>query len=153
MDPLTALHPLRLPAASPWPLAPGWWALIAASLLLTVLAWGYYRYRQRTALRRWALRHYQHLWQQYQQQPQHWLSEVNALLKRLLRHQGQAHLCCDLPALQQYVSAQWTDAQDDPSTPLAQALILGHYRLPEYSTPQLMQQLYPRVQQLIKRIT
>ena len=54
-DPLAALAPLREPAAIGWwPLAPGWWFLIAlAMLLLTVLGW--------LAWRRWRARAYRRL--------------------------------------------------------------------------------------------
>ncbi|MEH6584512.1 MAG: DUF4381 domain-containing protein [Halioglobus sp.] len=84
-DPLANLHPLRDPALVDWwPLAPGWWALIALLLLgLAALALLFYRRYQANAYRRQAS-------DQALALHQHWLSDsqsteylgaVNGLLK------------------------------------------------------------------------
>ena len=60
-DPLAALHPLRDPAAIGWwPLAPGWWLLIALAVVAGAIACYYLLKRYRTnAYRRMALRQLQ----------------------------------------------------------------------------------------------
>ena len=84
-DPLAALHPLRDPTAIGWwPLAPGWWVLIAVLiLLLLALAVFYYRRYRANAYRRQAA-------QQLEALHSHWLGcqdstsylrGINALLK------------------------------------------------------------------------
>ena len=57
-DPLAGLHPLRAPdAIGWWPLAPGWWVLIAvAAIGLVLLLRFWLRRRARAAARRHALR-------------------------------------------------------------------------------------------------
>ncbi|MBE9538936.1 MAG: DUF4381 domain-containing protein [Proteobacteria bacterium] len=56
-DPLAALHPLRDPGAiSWWPLAPGWWVLIALAVLaIAVLAYYLLKRYRANAYRRLAL--------------------------------------------------------------------------------------------------
>ena len=56
-DPLAALHPLRAPGAiSWWPLAPGWWVLIALALLaIAVLTYYLLKRYRANAYRRLAL--------------------------------------------------------------------------------------------------
>ena len=53
-DPLAGLHPLRAPdLISGWPLAPGWWLLLALIVLaIAVLGFIYYRRYQASAYRR-----------------------------------------------------------------------------------------------------
>lgn len=84
-DPLAQLHPLREPELIGWwPLAPGWWVLIA--LLLLVLAatayWLWRRY-QRRAYRRQAERQLAALLSTYQDDADSkaFVARVNSLLK------------------------------------------------------------------------
>jgi hypothetical protein len=90
-DPLAQLRDIHLPApVSAWPPAPGWW-LLAAILLITLAALGYWLWRRykKTAFRKTALAELQQL--SAIQQPQQCLAQLNALLKRvaLLCHQHQ----------------------------------------------------------------
>jgi len=86
-DPLAALKPLREPELIGWwPLAPGWWILIALLVLLIVfLIFKSVQYFRSTAYRRDALKELDTLHQQYQAaaDDQAFLNEVNVLLKRV----------------------------------------------------------------------
>ncbi|MEH6586379.1 MAG: DUF4381 domain-containing protein [Halioglobus sp.] len=84
-DPLAQLNPLREPAAIGWwPLAPGWWLLIALlSIVAGVLAWRLIARYRRNAYRRQAITELQAI-------RKHWesdgnnslcLTQTNALLK------------------------------------------------------------------------
>jgi hypothetical protein len=84
-DPLANLHPLREPAfIGWWPLAPGWWLLLALALicLATVVYFLVRRYRAR-AYRRRALAQLQQLQQAYQGDgdASTYIGRANALLK------------------------------------------------------------------------
>ena len=84
-DPLAALHPLRVPGTIGWwPLAPGWWALIAL-LLLLLCAIGYVIYRRyrANAYRRQAATQLQALHNKWlaSGNSQSFLGDMNALLK------------------------------------------------------------------------
>jgi hypothetical protein len=84
-DPLAALHPLREPGAIGWwPLAPGWWVLIAL-LLLLLCAIGYFIYRRyrANAYRRQAADQLQGLHNKWlaSGDSQIFLGGMNALLK------------------------------------------------------------------------
>ena len=86
-DPLANLHPLREPEMiNWWPLAPGWWILLAA-VIITLVGLAYWlikRYRE-NAYRRQALRQLQQLHSHYQSNgdDSDFASQVNALLKRV----------------------------------------------------------------------
>ncbi len=84
-DPLANLHPLRQPEAIGWwPLAPGWWILLALTILVAGLAVYLLRRRyKRNLYRRRALRQLQSLHSRYQADGNagDFLGEVNALLK------------------------------------------------------------------------
>ncbi len=84
-DPLANLHPLREPELIGWwPLAPGWWVLLALVVLLLIVAgwWLVKRYRA-NAYRRRALARLQQIYATYEQDGdgRRCLHEVNALLK------------------------------------------------------------------------
>ncbi|WP_028239314.1 DUF4381 domain-containing protein [Stutzerimonas azotifigens] len=98
MNPLDQLAPaIAPPAVSWWPPAPGWWVLAALALLLPLLAWLLYRRRGTRATaaapaesldpqRIAALNELAALPKPYGGQPaNHWLQQLNALLKRLCR--------------------------------------------------------------------
>jgi hypothetical protein len=84
-DPLAQLHPLREPALIGWwPLAPGWWLLLALALLLLAAgAWYLYRRHRRNAYRRLALRQLDSIQQQYakERNTQQAVHAINVLLK------------------------------------------------------------------------
>lgn len=89
-DPLAALAPLREPEAiSWWPLAPGWYALLALALVIVAAAlWLWWRHRQRNAYRRAALQNLRELEHQLtvDGNAQQYLAGVNRLLKRVAIH-------------------------------------------------------------------
>jgi hypothetical protein len=89
-DPLASLNPLREPAAIDWwPLAPGWWALLAIILLvLAALAWFLWRRYRANAYRRRALVQLQGIYTDFEQhRDQHrCLHQINALLKSVALH-------------------------------------------------------------------
>ncbi len=84
-DPLASLHPLREPELIGWwPLAAGWWILLAI-VLLALIAAGVYalkRYRA-NAYKRKALQQLELMWTLYQGNSDgaRFLSDTNALLK------------------------------------------------------------------------
>jgi hypothetical protein len=84
-DPLAQLHPLREPELIGWwPLAPGWWLLLALlSLALAGLAWYLLRRYRANAYRRQGLRQLAVIFSDYEasQDTQRCLQEVNVLLK------------------------------------------------------------------------
>ena len=84
-DPLANLQPLRAGEAIDWwPLAPGWWVLLAIAIaLLFALALHLRRRHQRNAYRRIALAQLQALHTAYtsEQNASDYLSRLNALLK------------------------------------------------------------------------
>jgi hypothetical protein len=84
-DPLAALHPLRSPELIGWwPLAPGWWVLIAL-VILAACALGFFIYRRyrANAYRRQALLQLQALHKQWETDADvsGYLGALNALLK------------------------------------------------------------------------
>lgn len=84
-DPLANLHPLRAPESIDWwPLAPGWWILLLAGILLvTTLAYLLRNRYRKNAYRRHALRQLQSLRTDYlaNSDTGRYLSQINALLK------------------------------------------------------------------------
>lgn len=84
-DPLANLEPLRQgELIGWWPLAPGWWMLLALVIaLLVVLAYYLHRRYKRNAYRRMALVQLQSLHAAYnaQHNASDYLSQLNALLK------------------------------------------------------------------------
>ncbi|MEH6609726.1 MAG: DUF4381 domain-containing protein [Halioglobus sp.] len=84
-DPLAALNPLREPELIGWwPLAPGWWLVIALLLMvLAVVAFLLWRRYQRRAYRRQALRQLESIALDFRQTDnQHaYLESINQLLK------------------------------------------------------------------------
>ena len=88
-DPLAALHPLREPAAIGWwPLAPGWWLLIAVAILaIGILCYYLARRYRANAYRRLALAQLQEIQVHYHDRTedeghlQKIAGETNSLLK------------------------------------------------------------------------
>ena len=84
-DPLANLQPLREPELIGWwPLAPGWWlVLLTATIAIASLAVWFYRYWQRNAYRRTALRQLEELKALHTggAAPVSYLRSINALLK------------------------------------------------------------------------
>ena len=100
------LHDLLIPPSAPppipwWPPAPGWWVLMALTLLLALsLPWLWVHWQRRSARR---LRAQDALRGISGSLPdQQWLTEINTLLKRLLKQRG------DLAATRLYGQA-WLD--------------------------------------------
>ena len=84
-DPLANLHPLREPELIGWwPLAPGWWLLLAIVLLcLATLVYILLRRYRANAYRRRALVQLQSLREQFSadEDSSHYITDINALLK------------------------------------------------------------------------
>jgi hypothetical protein len=84
-DPLANLHPLREPGVIGWwPLAPGWWVLLAIAILaLVALAWFLIRRYRANAYRRRALAQLAGIYTDFDRDGDsgHCLQQVNALLK------------------------------------------------------------------------
>jgi len=133
------LRPMQQPEIIGWwPLAPGWWVVIVASLLLLVLAFWFGRrwlqnYRQNP--RRWALIELKSIQQSFQQHQDKRLlaQECNALLKRyaltLFPRTDVAHLN----------GANWVDfLQQQAPTEGLSVLHSGPYQpQPDYDEQQL----------------
>jgi hypothetical protein len=87
---LANLHPLREPVPIDWwPLAPGWWLLIAIALLcLAALVYVLVKRYRANAYRRQGLAQLQTLRQQYlaQQDASQYVAQTNALLKSVALH-------------------------------------------------------------------
>lgn len=82
-DPLAQLRDIHLPeAVSAWPPAPGWWllAIVLTLLLLAALRWLRQHYQQKR-YRKLALLQLQEI-RSLQQQPEHYVQQLNQLLKR-----------------------------------------------------------------------
>ena len=81
MDPLAQLNDIQTPAGVDWwPLAWGWWAVIALALLIIVLtARAWYRHRQFTKAKREALA-------TFSAEPAQAAVNTNQLLKRVAKH-------------------------------------------------------------------
>lgn len=84
-DPLANLHPLRAPdPIGWWPLAPGWWMLLLAGIILAAtLAYLLRKRYRKNAYRRRALLQLQSLQRDYLAKSDAglYLSQINALLK------------------------------------------------------------------------
>ena len=82
-DPLAQLRDIHTPPAIEfWPLAPGWWFLIALILFtLACLCIVWQRHRQQTAYKRAALSQLQQI-QQQSQSDKDFLQAINSLLKQ-----------------------------------------------------------------------
>lgn len=89
VDPLAALRGLHLPEpVGFWPVAPGWWILVGATLLLVAgaVVW---RHRRRTSLARHALSEVERL-SRSETDPQRLATALSALLRRVaLRRFGR----------------------------------------------------------------
>lgn len=82
------IHPAAPPPVAWWPPAPGWWALMLLALLLGLsLPWLLYRLKLRGQRRKAARQALQSI--STELTDQQWLSEVNNLLKRLLKKRGE----------------------------------------------------------------
>ncbi|MCB1635440.1 MAG: DUF4381 domain-containing protein [Xanthomonadales bacterium] len=124
------LRPLQLPAEPGWfPPAPGWWLLALLTLLL--LSWLWWQWRRRQA-RRWQGGAPRRLLRQLRtdplrvQQPQRWLGELSALLRRAAL---QVDARC--AGLQGQAWAAWLDARlgrAEFATGAGQVLLAGPYQ-------------------------
>ncbi len=89
-DPLASLHPLREPLPIGWwPMAPGWWLLIAiAALCLGGLVYFLVKRYRANAYRRQALAQLRALRQQFlaQRDASQYVAQTNALLKSVALH-------------------------------------------------------------------
>lgn len=82
------IHPTSPPAVSWWPLAPGWWVLIGAAVVLCImLPLAARRLRRRGDRRSHAQQELQRISGQLADRD--WLTAHNSLIKRLLKAQGR----------------------------------------------------------------
>lgn len=95
VDPLTLpLRDIQLPApAAWWPPAPGWWLLCALAVLVPLVGFAWSAQRQRTALRRAALRELDGL-RAHAADPARFAAEASLLLRRvsLALDPGRRHI-------------------------------------------------------------
>ncbi|MCA1797080.1 MAG: DUF4381 domain-containing protein [Geobacteraceae bacterium] len=83
-DPLAGLRDIHIPdAVSWWPLAPGWWGLGAVMCMALVLVWLWRRKRRQRYYQRVALRHLEHLEEQFIAEPETLVRELSVLLRRV----------------------------------------------------------------------
>ena len=86
-DPLSSLHDIHLPPpVSWWPLAPGWWLVLIAILLVALLAWLYWQWlRNRKPWRAQALHELQRLETELQQgsDASAYVAQLSVLLRRV----------------------------------------------------------------------
>ncbi len=92
-DPLANLRDIHLPdAIGYWPLAPGWWLLMASMVVLAVIMFLAVRHYRRNAYRREAIRQLSNIHQQYLTASQGsarnnagrvYLQQINRLLKQV----------------------------------------------------------------------
>lgn len=82
-DPLAQLRDIHLPeAVSAWPPAPGWWLLaILLTLLLLTAVHKFKQHRQHKRYRKLALQQLDAM-HSLQEQPEHYVQQLNQLLKR-----------------------------------------------------------------------
>jgi hypothetical protein len=84
VDPLAELRDIHIPdSVSWWPPAPGWWVLGLALLITLVLVWFWRRRRRQRSWQRLALRHLEHLEEQYVSEPETLVPELSVILRRI----------------------------------------------------------------------
>lgn len=78
------LHDIHLPEPISffWPLAPGWWLLLAFVLLLILVSIWILRFRKRNAAKRFALRNLKKLETAFSNNPKKLVQEISTLLRR-----------------------------------------------------------------------
>ncbi len=78
------LHDIHLPEPISffWPLAPGWWLLLAFLLFFILVSIWIRRFRKRNAPKRFALRNLKKLEKTYSNNPKKLVQEVSTLLRR-----------------------------------------------------------------------
>lgn len=84
-NPLDELADIQLPeGVSWWPLAPGWWILIALAIIIATAIYCWRRHHQRNAYRQLALAELQQAYQNFQQQASTaiYLQKVSNILRR-----------------------------------------------------------------------
>lgn len=139
----TLMHPAAPPPIPWWPPAPGWWGLMAVLGLVAMLVpWLLMRWRRRSAIKLRAQQALRDI--PASLTDQQWLTEVNSLLKRLLKQRG------DLAATRlfgqawlDYLCAHYPRPQRQSLEPLA----AGLYR----QTPNLTDQQRRDLQRELRR--
>ncbi len=78
------LHDIHLPEPISffWPLAPGWWLLLAFVLFLILVSIWIRRFRKRNAAKRFALRNLNKIEKAFSNNPKKLVQEVSTLLRR-----------------------------------------------------------------------
>lgn len=79
--PLRDIH-LPEPISFLWPLAPGWWLLLACLVVLILVSIWILRVRRRNAPKRFALRNLKKLEKAYSDNPKRLVQELSTLLRR-----------------------------------------------------------------------
>ncbi len=153
-NPLDELADIHLPdGVSWWPLAPGWWILIALAVIAAAAIYYWRRHQQRNAYRHLAL---QELQQAYQDLQQHastsvYLQQLSNILRRTALSaystqfnasiKGDEWLCWLDAHLTKRLDAQSTTAQDSFAQGTGQALLVGPYQKAPQIDAAALQQL------------
>ena len=148
-DPLAALHPLRDPAAIGWwPLAPGWWLLIALAVIAIAIVCYYLLKRHRAnAYRRVALQQLQDIRSQLgsaaeadaDAEMQCAVADTNALLKSVALRVFPRHDIAALSGKAWLAFLNKSRQSESPDTAFSVGFANAAYRaqLPELDTEQL----------------
>lgn len=128
--PLADIH--LPPEPGYWPLAPGWWILIALALLLIIFSWFLYRRKKRNAYRKKALNEFKQLQRTFAETKKinEFLQATSLLLRRTALTAQPKNFD---PALKGDAWLQWLDNYCPKLTTkfhseLGQVLIVGQYQ-------------------------
>ncbi|MCB1691753.1 MAG: DUF4381 domain-containing protein [Pseudomonadales bacterium] len=141
-DPLAQLRDIHVPAPiDMWPLAPGWWILVAFAVLLVVaiLGWLYARWR-RNQYRRDALAELDRLRTRYESAPDNvaYIADYSTLLKRVALRSYRRDAVASLSGESWVQFLDHAARTDEFSMGAGQALIAGSYeREPEVDVDRL----------------
>ena len=138
-DPLAQLKDIHTPdPVSWWPLAPGWWAIIAASVILLALLAYWLKKRQNARRYRVQAAAELHALRKAQLSNSHFIERVNAILKRVAIQSDKTHKPGHLSgyAWLEYLDQTFTKSSNEFCEGAGQALGDAAYQ----ANPELEQQ-------------